>query len=726
MRVPEPPQEGDFFVGDWLVRPRLNQLVRGGREIGIEPRAMSLLVTLSRSPATVVTRRQLHERVWSDVAVSDETVNRTVFDLRRVLGDRASNPVYLETIRKVGYRLIAPVRPVPAPGEGVEPHLPEVSAPAPRRWPRAWPLGLALALPAALLLGLLADRLLDPRPATASLPRVRQLTAYPGYETHPAVSPGGGRLAFSWDGGEGGNIDVYWRRIEGGTPVRLSPDAARDDNPKWAPDGERLSYVRTGEKGCDLMLATVATGEVSRLAGCREAAISPPVWARDGQGLIFSDRDSPREPFRLHRLDLLSGQVSRLSSPLFGSLGDLYPSLSPSGRRLAFVRATAKSTISTYLTPAIGDLYLLDLEDPDGTARRLTFDNQLVAGVAWSESERELFYVSTREGLGYSLWRLPIEGGGEPRLLLSTTGLLRFPERAGRGRLAYERWEGKTDIWDVPLEGPHAAATRGEPLQVSTRSDLNPQWSPDGRRLAFTSARSGNYEIWVSRADGRQPEQVTFFEDHPAESPRWSPDGESLVFEVREPRGSHLYRVDRSGGRATRLTGESFDDRAPSFSADGRWIYFGSNRSGSWQIWRIGSGGGGATQMTRAGGFRALESAHTDPHRLYYSKRDRGGIWTLDGEGRERRVAELAPEHWGNWEIVGSRLFFVELEASTTRVRRVDLGEETSEVAGRIEGWISREAPNLAVSSDGSRVLLARFTGLAADLLAVDFGPDHR
>ncbi len=89
-------------------------------------------------------------------------------------------------------------------------------------------------------------------------------------------------------------------------------------------------------------------------------------------------------------------------------------------------------------------------------------------------------------------------------------------------------------------------------------------------------------------------------------------------------------------------------------------------------------------------------------------------------------MAELAPEHWGNWEIVGSRLFFVELEASTTRVRRVDLGEETSEVAGRIEGWISREAPNLAVSSDGSRVLLARFTGLAADLLAVDFGPEHR
>jgi len=714
----ETAREDDFFVGEWLVQPSLNRMRGNSGEIGIEPRAMSLLVVLKRHAGEVVTRRQLHDSVWRDAMVSDETVNRTVFDLRRVLGDEVQNPTYIETIRKVGYRLIAPVRQAPRQAESLDR---TASGRQTRRRRRSVPfliLSLTLALTAAVLLGFLWSRFHTSERSSAAVPRVRQMTSYPGYETHPSVTPDGDRLAFSWDGGSQGNVDIFWRRVEEEAPVRVTFSPARDDNPEWAPDGERISFVRSGEDGCQLMLANLGRRWVSKLADCREADISTPTWTPNGDWLVFSDRDATDEPFRIQRLNPQTGEISLLTSPPFGGLGDLYPSVSPSGRRLAFVRATAKSTISTYLAPAIGDVFVLDLESETGPTR-LTHDNQVISGLTWSREGEEVFFVSTREGLGYSIWRTSVTGGS-PSLLLNAPGLLRHPRRVGRNRLAFERWEGKTDIWLAPLKGENQTV-KGRPLQTSTRSDLNPQMSPDGSRIAFTSARTGNYEIWVSRADGSEPVQLTFFKDFAAEAPMWSPDGRELVFEVREKGGSRLHLIDSRGGPARRLTSTDSDDRSPTWSIDGRWIYFGSNRSGSWQVWRTRPDGGEVVQVTRTGGFRALESSHTSPPSLYWSKRDHGGIWESDGRGDERLVAALAPEHWGNWSIVDGPLFFVELGRRETLLQSIDLRNGRTRTAGRIEDWISRETPNLSLSPDGAIALLTRFTGLASDLLVVEY-----
>lgn len=725
MEAYEPPLEEDFRLGEWLVHPSLNRISDASGEFVVEPRAMSVLVALKHQAGQVVTRQQLHERVWGNVAVSEETVNRAIFDLRRLLQDEALDPRYIETIRKVGYRLVASVSPAERPSAG--PAAPgTVSVVRRRSVAPGWWVGAAVVF-VILALGFLSTRpgsTGNPPPS----PRVRQLTAYAGYETHPTVSADGGKLAFAWDGGKTGNVDIYWRPIDEDAPVRLTSHPDREDNPEWAPDGRSISFIRSGPGTCALMLAHIDDRQVTKLAECREAGVSRPVWSTDGQTLFFSDRDSADEPFRIQRLDVKSRRLSLVVSPVFGTLGDLYPAVSPSGQQLAFVRAVSKSTISTYLTPAIGDIFRLDFEGVAARSlepKRLTYDNEVIAGLTWSPSGDRIVFASSRVGLGYSLWQVPAGHGG-PSLLVSTTGLLRYPVRAGRDRFAYERWEGKTDIWSVPLGGDQDAPLRGRAVQVSTRSDLNPRLSPDGTRLAFTSERTGNYEIWVSRFDGDQAVQLTFFENAPAESPMWSPDGGGLVFEVRGRDGSDVYRIDGAGGDPRQLTSGDFDNRSPAWSLDGRFIYFASNRSGSWQIWRMRADGQKPARVTPSGGFRAIESAHTTPPGLYFSKRDRGGIWELDAQGSERLLAPLAPEHWGNWTIVNGRLFFVELAGNATLIKTHDLRDGTTAVVGKVKGWISRETPNLTVSADESTAILARFTGLAADLLVVEPIPLHR
>ncbi len=104
-----------FAIGEWDVFAELNRLRRGDDVIEVEPRVMAVLEELARIPGRVVTREDLHRSVWSDVIVSDDALTRCIRELRRLLGDDARAPKYIETISKRGYRLIAPVTQGAAP-----------------------------------------------------------------------------------------------------------------------------------------------------------------------------------------------------------------------------------------------------------------------------------------------------------------------------------------------------------------------------------------------------------------------------------------------------------------------------------------------------------------------------------------------------------------------------------------------------------------------------------
>lgn len=119
------------LIGDWSVEPTLDALQRGGETVRLEPKAMELLVALASRPGEVVSREELLSAVWPGVVVGDEALSQAVTKLRKALGDDVRAPIYIETISKRGYRLIAPVKPLadrpgaemaaaPAPGK---PHL---------------------------------------------------------------------------------------------------------------------------------------------------------------------------------------------------------------------------------------------------------------------------------------------------------------------------------------------------------------------------------------------------------------------------------------------------------------------------------------------------------------------------------------------------------------------------------------------------------------------------
>ena len=161
----------DFRVGGWLVQPRLNRVSHGAAVVQVQPKIMDVLVLLAERPGEVVTREQLFRTVWAGTHVTEHALSRSISELRKIFKDSHRRPRVVETIPKIGYRLIAPVVKESAPADdnprpqippradaptagGPAPCAPDGEARARRYSPRLW-FGVGALSAATLLLTIL-------------------------------------------------------------------------------------------------------------------------------------------------------------------------------------------------------------------------------------------------------------------------------------------------------------------------------------------------------------------------------------------------------------------------------------------------------------------------------------------------------------------------------------------------------------------------------------------
>lgn len=106
---------GAVRIGEWLAEPSLNRLSRGDTVLHVRPKAMDVLALLARQPGEVVSRETIIDTVWAKTFIADSALASAVSELRKAFGDDPVRPIYLETIQKRGYRLVATVVPAVAP-----------------------------------------------------------------------------------------------------------------------------------------------------------------------------------------------------------------------------------------------------------------------------------------------------------------------------------------------------------------------------------------------------------------------------------------------------------------------------------------------------------------------------------------------------------------------------------------------------------------------------------
>jgi eukaryotic-like serine/threonine-protein kinase len=546
-------------------------------------------------------------------------------------------------------------------------------------------------------------------------PRLVPLTTLSGLESFPAFSPDGSRIAFTWQRENESGSGVYTQVIRAsGSPLLLSRNGTR---PAWSPDGRFVSYFRNKRTSTDWdLVLTPASGGAERIIAQIPALRYLPgpfqAWTRDGNWIIVPERAQSAGPYALTAISVANGNRRRLTDPPSKSYGDGAPAISKDGRTLAFVRSSSLS---------VDDIFVQPFEpgrEQAPASRRLTHLGWLIRDLFWDRSGRDILFVAdsaeTRR-----LWRISTYRAEQPRLITSINALGDHVVISPKGdRLVYADIRHNLQMWrqTIPQRGevPQTAVR----LAPSTRSDANPRVSPDRKRIAFGSDRTGSFEIWVADSDGRRPAQLTALGSYTG-GPRWSPDSSQIAFDTRVNGNADIYVVSVDSGKVHQLTREPSNEYVPSWSRDGKWIYFISDRSGLNQLWKIPADGGPATEITHGRAADGIES--TDGKCVYFARDfDVTGVWRVPSSGgAEEKVFDglLFPL---NFEVSSEGIYYLRAptpEDPTPALVFYSFQSRQSEKIATIEKSIDN---GLGVSSDGKWFIYAAAERVSGDLMMIE------
>jgi len=510
-----------------------------------------------------------------------------------------------------------------------EQRVPHAEGDGPMRpvWRRPWVVGVAGLLLAAAVGVLWWSRAGERLPP----PAIGPLTTYPGSETSPSFSPDGSQVAFAWDGERGDNRDIYVKLLGEIVPRALTSDPAADEWPVWAPDGKRIAFQRTPAGGPTQILVMSAVGVSEQRLGEFPAA-GPMSWSADGRWLAFADTAGGISVVSLDGRERRA--ITRPVAPRY----HLYPAVSPDGRWLAYLEGEQLWNYGEVLVVPLGP----DCS-PQGAPRQVTRLGLAVLGLAWSrDSASVLFGSAFAMDSPRHLRRAWLDPKRPPERIDIAGDHAAFPAVAPAGnRLAYSQELTDFDIWRYSADG---AIDR---LIASSLLEVSPQFSRDGRFVAFASARAGGTsEIWTAHFDGSNPRQLTNRLGLYQGTPHWSPDDRWIAFDSREQDGtSRVWIVDAAGGPPRRLTADSHNENVPAWSHDSQWVYYRSNRTGTREIWRVPLAGGKAAQVTRNGALIASESE--DGRDLYYVKDDPSPLFAVPVAGGPERQVPISVANRG-------------------------------------------------------------------------------
>ena len=393
----------------------------------------------------------------------------------------------------------------------------------------------------------------------------------------------GDQVAFEWDGENSDNPDIYIKMVGSSEVRRLTSDPAGDGAPSWSPDGRQIAYVRTDadSQGGRIHLVSPLGGSDRKLS---DVPVSPPLaWSPDGRYLA-AQRVAP--PTGLYLIPVDGGEPRPIvtSKP---PRSDRSPAFSPDGRRFAY---------GSCATPMFGcDVYVLDLDRalaPTSSPRRLTRSAVFLLGsLAWTRDGRSVIYFALDPLITY-LWRVAVDGTHPPeRIEVAGLGAAMPATTLSNDRLAFVRIVVDTDVYRFRAGRP------SQPVLTSSFLETETRFSPDGRRLAFSSMRAGDTSTsGLAAADGSGAQQLTRGPGLEQGSPWWSPDGRKIAFDAHTDDGhAHIWIMDADGGARHPLTTDPGDQNVPYWSRDGRWIYFSADHGTGRDIWRVPAAGGRVT-----------------------------------------------------------------------------------------------------------------------------------
>ena len=508
----------------------------------------------------------------------------------------------------------------------------------------------------------------------SALGREAKLVRYPHYHN--------GRIAFTY-------LADIWTADEDGKNIRrITVHKARDVYPRFSPDGKWIAFSSDRNGNLDVFVVPSEGGAAKQLT-FHSADDTVLGWSPDSRSVLFSSNRGDDFAPKLYTVSL-DGGMERNAGADMGING----CFSPDGSKLAINRKGQVYWRKYYRGAMNTDVTVMDIAAKKFTD--LTDFDGIDSWPMWSR-DGNIYFVSDREGNGLSnIWRVPETGGKADRVTSFKTGDVRFPAISADGKvIVFEHefgvWKldvasrrvtpikleigaetqenvaevrdfnSQADDYDLaPSSRRIALSIHGEIFTAPTEEgdirqitdsparDRDPQYSADGKSIAFVSDRSGREELYIASADGAgEAQKITNIDalkfgfnwspnskeiafvcsdnklrKYTVESkqtaelssskygnigaPVWSPDGKWIAFSKPDyVRTTDIYLIPSAGGDEKKVTFDSFSEVNPQFSHDGRKLFFVRTDAGQ---------DGGAGQPSAQIYSVALEREDRDPN----------------------------------------------------------------------------------------------------------------
>jgi Tol biopolymer transport system component/DNA-binding winged helix-turn-helix (wHTH) protein len=613
-------READFGLGALRVSPSTREVLRGAERETLEPRVMQVLVALFQANGRVVSRDELIARCWEGRIVGEDAINRAIGQLRRLSEVDREVSFVIETIPRVGYRLLAGLPRETRNGAAALPDI--LSAGDHISFWRRWRLVAALMLLVVAASATAAWLLWPVQHWTVE--SSRPFVATLALEGEPAFSPDGKMLAYV-SGPDVLSRKIYVRNLAGGEGIKVTSDAYDDASPSWSSDGVRLAYVaqKTGEP-CRIMVTTIPAGEAREAGRCAQAEATTIAWQPGTPFLYY--REFKGAGRAIFRLDLDTGaKLLVVESKVEGAcLCDLH--ISPDGKSLAYLRFDR-----------VQNDYNIVLRDlTSGTEKILgrivlRTMSAWVSSTAWSEDSK-IVLASSSHGSGSEVIAYPVDGSPPYRVYASATGISRMS--IGRGLLAIETNVGRKNLARASL----TPITLPDVIDPANGITSSPTFAPDGT-LAFLSNRSGTDAIWIMKP-GTAPFLLFDAGLQSLGRENFSPDGTRLAVAINTAKGLTIKILTAAGASVASFDVPFLSSGLPTWTPDGKGLILFDSKSQ--RAVRIAIDNPARREPVAAPLWQAVTIRANG---TFATRDDKPGLWRIDHG--TMLINDKYPAHWG-------------------------------------------------------------------------------
>lgn len=676
-----------YTFGQFRLDPVEKVLTRDDRTISLTPKVFDTLFFLVQNAGRTVEKDELISSVWSERFVQENNLTFNIKMLRKALEDSATEPQYIETVPKRGYRFIAKVEKVT--GGSAPPVTQETVGGGVVTKPKRGYVALA-ATATIFVIGMIAlgawyGKFLSTGPPILNNSFSAEKLTTSGKTIVSSISPDGKTIVYSSE--TGGKQALWLRQLDSGENIEIVPPTNNIYfSLEFSPNGDFIYFGRLpADEGSfgDIYRISIFGGVPVKIAGDTMGLLS---LSDDGKTIAYF-RCKPRNPgtCSIFTADAADGQNERLlrTSEPPTRIGQVQ--ISPDGRYLAFAAGQSENQSSDF------GLYQIDLQT--GAERELSperfFD---IKSLTWLPAGDGLLIAASRmPNRKFRIWHVAPNGKAEPLTKNSDDYSLLDLDRSASLLAAVQiKPEFNLSVYSI-----------AEPANKKVIGDAYVGAISPGGRIFFSSTMTNNEEIWSIEPDGSARKQLT---NDPADDsgPVPSPDGRHIYFSSNRTGSVHVWRMNPDGSNPVQIT-RSHGGFPISLTADGKWVFVhhGTDRT----LWRASTDGSG------------IEEKMLDTPRYRFAISPGGDQAAyVEREGTQRKLTIVS--------LAGEKVRSFPTPVADTRISEVDwmpdgksiayiLGNSLMEngalwiqpldgsPARQVTSFEGKEIPSMAISPDG-------------------------